>query len=154
MRRKDRERDRDFALGVLRDCEYGTLATVNPDGTPYCIPISPVLVGETLYFHCALEGKKLDNLLTCEQVCVSCVSYTKLVPEKFTTEFASAVVRGRGILVPEENEKIMALRAICEKYASSNMHAFEKATSASLARTGVCKVSIDEISGKSNRHET
>lgn len=152
MRRKDRERDQDFALGVLRACEYGTLATVNPDGTPYCIPISPVLVGETLYFHCALEGKKLDNLLNCDQVCLSCVSDTKLVPEKFSTEFDSAVVRGRGSLVLDEEEKIMALRGLCEKYASSNMQAFEKAIVASIARTGVCKITIDELSGKSKRY--
>lgn len=86
MRRKDRKKDADFALEVLRDCEYATLATVNEDGTPYCIPISPVLVDGCIYFHCALEGKKLDNINQNPNVCVSCVRHTKLVPEKFTTE--------------------------------------------------------------------
>ncbi|MDF2839216.1 MAG: putative nitroimidazole resistance protein, partial [Evtepia sp.] len=56
MRRKDREKDSQFALEVLKNCEYATLATVNPDGTPYCIPISPAMMDGALYFHCALEG--------------------------------------------------------------------------------------------------
>ena len=36
MRRKDREKDAVFALEVMRDCEYATLATVNPDKTCVC----------------------------------------------------------------------------------------------------------------------
>ena len=152
MRRKDREKDNQFALDVLQQCEYATLATSNPDGTPYCIPISPVILQESIYFHCALEGKKLKNIRLHPSVCVSAVSYTKRVPEKFTTEFESAVVMGDCHLVTEESEKIEALRAICEKYAASNMSAFEHAIAKSLARTGICKITIQQISGKAKRY--
>lgn len=148
MRRKDRERDADFAREVLRDCEYATLATVNPDGTPYCVPISPVLTGDTLYFHCAPEGQKLQNIAQSPQVCVSGVRHTNLVPEKFTTEYESAVAVGRCETVVADEEKILALRLICEKYAPSNMAAFDDAIARSLGRTGVCKLTIGSITGK------
>ncbi len=151
MRRKDRERDREFALRVLKDCEYATLSTVNLDGSPYGIPISPVLVDEVVYFHCALEGQKLDNIAHSNQVCLSCVCHTKLIPEHFTTEFESAVAKGRCTIVTEEEEKLMALRCICEKYAPSNMHAFEHAVARSLMRTGICKIELEEITGKSKK---
>lgn len=151
MRRKDREQGREFALNVLRGCEYATLATVNLDGSPYSVPISPVLVGETVYFHCALEGQKIDNIANLDKVCLSCVGYTKLVPEKFTTEYESAVATGRCTVVTDREEKIMALRGICEKYAASNMDAFEGAVTKSLARTGICKVEIEQITGKGKR---
>ena len=67
---------------------------VNEDGTPYGIPVSPVLEGRNLYFHCALEGRKLENIKNNPSVCVACVGKTKLVPEKFTTEYQSAVAFG------------------------------------------------------------
>ena len=148
MRRKDRERDVIFALEVLRDCEYATLATINPDGTPYGIPISPVLKDNTIYFHCALEGKKLINIAANDAVCISGVRHTKLVPEKFTTEFESAVALGHCVMVQDDEEKIMALRLICEKYAAENLGEFENVIKRSLPRTGIGKIEITSITGK------
>ena len=150
MRRKEREKDAAFAFRVLRDCDYATLATLNADGTPYCIPISPVSINNFIYFHCAAEGKKLDNINQNNAVCVSCVSRVKPVPEKFTTEFESAVIAGKCEMVPDEAEKIMALRALCEKYASSNMDGFDAAIARNLHRTCVYKVHITQITGKAN----
>ena len=148
MRRKDRQRDATFALEVLRDCEYATLATVNPDGTPYCIPISPALSGDVIYFHCASEGKKLDNIAHSSSVCVSCVRHTKRMPEKFSTEFESAVAFGPCETVLDEEEKISALKLICEKYAAENLGQFESAVRRSLHRTRICKIKISGITGK------
>jgi len=82
MRRTDRERDAAFAFDVLRDCEYATLATVNADGTPYCIPISIVLVDKSVYFHRAAEGRKLDNIGKNNAVCISGARHTELLPHK------------------------------------------------------------------------
>ena len=105
MRRKDREKDATFALEVIRDCEYATLATVNPDGTPYCIPISPILMDNIIYFHCTLEGKKLTNIANNSAVCISGVRHTRLVPEKLTTEFDSAITFGNCSMVADDGEK-------------------------------------------------
>ena len=149
MRRKDRERDAAFALEVLRDCEYAAFATVNTDGkTPYCILISPVLINNSVYFHCAKEGQKIDNIKKNNSVCISCARNTKLVG--FTTEYESAVVFGKCEIVPDENEteKIMALRAIGEKYAKDNMHNFEAHTDKFLSATCICRVDIEKITGK------
>ena len=62
MRRKDRERDRAFAYDVIDRCEYGVAAMAGEGGAPYCVPLSLVRLGDALYFHCALEGTKLDCL--------------------------------------------------------------------------------------------
>lgn len=148
MLRKDREKDSVFALDVLSTCEYATLATSNPDGTPYCIPISPVVIEGAVYFHCALNGKKLDNITRIASVCISAVRHTKLVPEKFTTEFESAVAFGKCEIITDEEEKIKALRTICEKYAASNMMNFENAIRRSLSKTCICRINISEITGK------
>lgn len=153
MRRKDREKDCDFAFGVLRDCEYATLATVNADGTPYCIPISVILHDHAIYFHSAKDGAKLDNIAHNTHVCISGVRHTKLVPERFTTEFESAVALGTCRLVEDEGEKILALRLLCEKYAGSNMAEFDSAIARSLGRTAVGRVDIMQITGKAKIYD-
>ena len=150
MRRKDREKDADFAFEILRDCEYATLATVNHDGTPYCIPVSPVVINNMIYFHCAPEGKKLDNIKENDNVCISGVRYTRLIPEKFTTEYESAVAAGKCRIINDETEKLMAFHAICDKYAKSNMNSFYLEISKSMYKTFICRINVEQITGKAN----
>lgn len=150
MRRKDREQSAEFALALMEKCEYAVLATVGLDGAPYCIPISPVVHEGYIYFHCALQGEKLDNISHDKRVCISCVGHTRLVPEKFSTEYESAVAKGFCEPVTGENEKLEALRALCLKYAECNMDSFDKAAAASLARTGIYRITIESITGKAN----
>ena len=59
MRRTDREMTREFALMVVDKSEYASMATVNPDGTPYITTISMARVGEDIFFHCAPVGHKI-----------------------------------------------------------------------------------------------
>ncbi|MDR2798982.1 MAG: pyridoxamine 5'-phosphate oxidase family protein [Treponema sp.] len=150
MRRKDREMPRDFAEAVIDRCVYGVLATVNEDGTPYCIPLSIVREGEWLYFHSAQEGQKIDNLQARNRVCLCCVGETRVPEGRFTMEYTSAVVFGRAELVQGDDEKVHALRLLCLRYTPQAMADFDKAIARQLARTGVWKIHIDEISGKQN----
>lgn len=151
MRRKDRERDEAFALETLALCEYATLATVGGDGVPYCVPVSPVLTGRTLYFHCAPEGRKLDNIAVNPTVCVSCARNTRLLPEQYTTEFESAVAFGRCSLVADESEKLLALRLIGAKYSADYMDKIESAIDGALPLVAVCRIDITEITGKEKK---
>ena len=139
---------RDFALAVADKCAYSVMATVNGDGTPYCIPLSMAREGEWLYFHSALEGHKIDNLKHKNRVCVSCVGDLKEIPGAFSVWYESAVIKGTASEVTDREEKIHALALICRRYTPAIMDAFDKAIEKDLDRTGVWKIHIDEISGK------
>jgi protein CrcB len=137
MRRKDREMDKDFAYSVIDKAVFGTLATVNKDGTPYCIPVSIARKDDKIYFHSAKSGTKIDNIKRNPTVCMSFVGNvhvpeelndgskqdntdsTKVFDTRFTTEFESAVVFGTISIVEDKNEKVMGLRLISEKYVVS-----------------------------------
>jgi nitroimidazol reductase NimA-like FMN-containing flavoprotein (pyridoxamine 5'-phosphate oxidase superfamily) len=138
----------DFAKAVIDKCRFAVLATVNSDGTPYCVPLSLVRDGEWLYFHCAREGHKIDNLRRQNRVCVSCVGDTDLPPDQFTAAYESATVFGTAEEVTEREERIRALRLICERYTPANMTAFDEEIRKALDATAVWKIHIDEISGK------
>lgn len=153
IRRKERAITEAEAFAVLKGCEYAVLATIDKSGDPYCIPVSPVLMDKKIYFHCAPEGEKLDNILRHPRVCLTCVGDTELVPEQFTTLYESAVVRGRAEIVTDEMEKVSALQCLCMKYASQNLDAMGAAIERSLARTGIVCITIDEITGKAKRRK-
>lgn len=148
MRRKDRERDEKFALSVADSCKYAVVSMVDTAGKPYCVPLSIARDNNLIYFHCALDGFKTDCLRNNNFVCISCVGHTKNVPEEFTTEFESAIIRGNAFEVTDSEEKIHALRLICERYAKSNMTGFDSAIEKSLSRTGIWKIEITEVTGK------
>ena len=151
VRRKDREIPRDEALAVVDNCIYSTIGTVNPDGTPYCIPLSMIREGEWLYFHCAMEGHMIDNLKNQNRVCVSCVGNVKPFPGAFSLEYESAVINGNASEVTDREEKLRILRLISLRYTPDNMHAFDKYVEEGIDKTMVWKINIDEISGKGRR---
>ena len=79
MRKASREMDATFALEVLDKAPYVTVSMTKSDGSPYGLPLSLVRTDEkTFYFHCALEGDKLDCIAHCPTVFLSAV--TKCAP--------------------------------------------------------------------------
>ena len=148
MRRKDRERDRSFAETVVDKCLYAVLATVNDDGSPYCVPLSIVREGEWIYFHGAREGHKIDNLKKGNRVCLACVGDAYEPPDHFTVVYESAIVFGAAEEVLEDEEKIRALRLLCRRHTPANMAAFDAELGREYGATAVWKIHIDEISGK------
>ena len=146
MRRKDRQQDTDFALNVIDHSAYGVVAFSS--GVPYCVPLSMVRVENNLYFHCAMEGTKLDLLRADPRVCVSFVSSNTAAEDKFTTYYQSANVIGTAFEVTDETAKIDALRALSEKLTPAHMPAFDEEVQRSLAVTAVWGIHIEELTGK------
>jgi nitroimidazol reductase NimA-like FMN-containing flavoprotein (pyridoxamine 5'-phosphate oxidase superfamily) len=139
---------REFALAVADKCAYAVMATVNPDGTPYCVPLSMVREGEWIYFHSARSGHKIDNLKHNKRVCISCTGDIRPDPGKFSIMFESAIIFGTASEVTEREEKIHALRLISERYMPADMAGFDEAAGKAVDATSIWKIHIDEISGK------
>lgn len=151
MRRKDREISRTEALELLGRCEYGVLATA-AENLPYATPLSYVLLGETVYFHSAREGHKVDNMRGNSRCCFVVVGETRPVYDNnFTTCYESAVVFGAVREVTEPDEKHAALSGLARKYLPEHMDKAERSIRASQARTAVYALQIDVLSGKAKR---
>lgn len=149
MRKESREMSAEWALEVLDKAPYVTVSMTEEDGTPYGLPLSLVRTDEkTFYFHCALEGKKLDILQKNPRVCLSAVTKCKptVGPKdgSFTLEFKSAIAFGTAEIVETDEEKIAALRAICERFLPKHMDAFETSIARSLSRTAVVRIHLTE----------
>lgn len=153
MRRKDREMDEAFALGIADKCEYAVLSVLDSEGAPYCVPVSIVRDGRDIFFHCAKEGKKVDAMRKNPEVCIACVGDTRRMEDEFTTEFESAIIRGGAEEVLEDGQKIHALRLLCQRHTPTNMHNFDAEVRKSLSRTAVWRVAIRTISGKRKKYD-
>ena len=153
MRRKDRARDEDFSLALIDRCSHGVMALNTGSDTPYCLPLSLVRVDRALYFHCAHQGRKVELMRAYPKVCVTFVGGDRpayLDKGEYTTFFQSAIVTGTVHEVTDDQEKILALRALCEKLTPQAMDAdkFEQAVGRSLPATGVWRIDMEDISGK------
>ena len=156
MRRADRARDAAFCEKWMDRCSHGVVAVNDAAGAPYCLPLSLVRVGRSLYFHCAREGRKVQLLRADPRVCVSFVGADEpafVEPGEYTTYFASVIVTGTAREVTDEAEKIRALRALCEKLTPGDMAGFETALRRSLAVTAVWRIDLDEPSGKAKQRK-
>ncbi len=153
MRRKDRERDYNFALDVIDNAPYAVASFVDENNMPYAIPLTITRIGENLYFHSAMEGRKCDILKRSGDVCVSFVYDVEPALDKFTTYYKSAIVKGKAVEITDINEKIEALRALCERFCPSNMPDFDNAIARSISRTAIYKISMDEVTAKGKIHE-
>lgn len=148
MRRKDRLQDTEFARSVIRTAEYGVLSMVDQDNTPYAIPVSPALVGDTVYIHGATEGKKLAVIANNRKVCLVCVGKTRLLPGEFSTEYESTIVYGTAAIVGSDAEKTEALLAIARKYSPQFMDKAVAYIERALHQTVVVRITIEEMTAK------
>ena len=153
MRRKDREQSEEFGWSVLETCPYAVLSTTDDEGLPYGIPVSPAVLDGVIYFHSAKHGTKSKLLRKHPDVCLVGVRDVVPLPEAYSTEYASAVVRGTVAEVTDDTERIAALRAIVERYAAENLGHFKAALAEELSRTLVWKSTPTEITAKARLHE-
>lgn len=130
MRKATRQKDADWAYNVFDKAPYITVSMTRPDGTPYGLPLSLVRKGDTFYFHCAAEGEKIECLKSCPIVSLSAVS--KCTPkyeeekQNFTEYYDSAVAIGRAETVSSDEEKMEALRLLCQRFLPSKMKQQDK----------------------------
>ncbi len=150
VRRKDREIDIELATRLLTEGEYGVLSTVDPDGQAYGVPLNYVYKNKCLYFHCALEGHKLENIQVNNKVSFCVVGRTNVLPDQFSTQYESAIAFGTASEV-RGDEKHEALLSIVKKYSPEFIEDGKKTIAKYNDKTRVIKIDIDHISGKGRK---
>lgn len=151
LRRQDRQLTQAEAYALLERCEYGVLSTVGEDGQPYGVPMSYALEGDILYLHCARNaGHKCANLAACPRASFTVVGDTRVLPDKFSTEYESAVAFGT--VTPAENRK-KGLLALVDKYSPDFRSQGEQYAETSLAagEVEVYAFHIQHLTGKARR---
>lgn len=151
IRREDRRLDDAAAKSLLIKGEYGILSTLDRNNQPYGIPVNYVVMEESIFFHCATEGHKLENITANKRVSFCVVGKAELIPEKFSTRYESVIVSGDADIIEDSVQKKNALRAMVNKYAPDHMTSGENYIDKLMDQTAVVRVSIDHLSGKARK---
>lgn len=150
LRRTDRKMSETDTIDLLVSADYGVLSTNGLDGYAYGVPLSYTYMNDAIYFHCALDGHKLDNLRENNEVSFCVVGETEVLAEKFSMKYQSVIVFGT-ILEVEDEEKERALIGLLEKYSSEHMESGMKYLNNDRDKTVVLKLEIEHISGKARK---
>jgi nitroimidazol reductase NimA-like FMN-containing flavoprotein (pyridoxamine 5'-phosphate oxidase superfamily) len=150
LRRKDRAITDDEAMAILNKAEYGVLSTVSPDGKPYGVPLNFCIIDRCIYFHCAIEGQKIDNIESNKSVSFCAVGKTEILPDKFGTKYESAIVSGE-IEEIVGDHKQMALEGLLKKYSQNYFEKGLEYIETLNAKTRVFKIGIKQLTGKARR---
>jgi uncharacterized protein len=150
IRRTDRVISESEAKGILEKGEFGVLSTVSLDGQPYGVPLNYSYTGNGIYFHCALDGHKLENLKKNNRVSFCVVGKTEVLPEKFATRYESVIVFGEAVEVTGD-EKHNGLLEIVRKYSPGFIKEGLQYIENAFQKAKVYKIVIESISGKSRK---
>ncbi len=153
MRKQDREMGRPEAEAILAKGMYGVLSMNAGDDYGYGVPLSYVFQDNSLYLHCALEGKKLTYLRRHHKVTFCVVGEAEPAPEKYSMKYQSVIVFGRASEINQREEKVKTLIDLVKKYYTDPEHIAKGREVAAnfVDKTVVIRIEIDHLTGKAKR---
>ncbi len=148
MRRKEKEIvDRAAIEAVIlssRVCRLGMAC----DNRPYVVPLCFGYENNTLYLHCAREGKKIDILRNNHAVCFEFDSDYQVIEAgeacEWGMKYRSVIGFGKASFIDDPESKRKALDIIMRQYSDRGHEYTERA----LGNTAVIKIDIEEMTGK------
>lgn len=147
MRRKDKELESESVNEILSSGEYGILSTAGKNSQPYGVPLNYVYKENSIYFHCAEEGYKLDNIGDNPKVAFCVVGKTKIISQNFTTAYESVIAFGKAIEV-KGNKKKNILLWLLEKYSPDFIDTGKIEIKKHYKAVKIIKIQISEKRGK------
>lgn len=122
MRRKDKEiMSIDKISQIIKKCQVCRLG-MSQDDMPYIVPVSFGYDGKTLYFHTALEGKKIDILTVNQNVCFEFEAGVQVIANETTAcswsfSFQSVIGFGKVEELSSPEDKSKGLTHIMAHYS-------------------------------------
>ena len=150
LRRKDRAMPQEKAIALLERSEYGVLSTTSENGKPYGVPVHFCVIDHCIFFHCALEGEKLENIKYNTFVSFCVVGNTEVLSRKFSTVYKSVVVAGEIEEVFDINKQ-MALEGLINKYSPEYTEVGIKYINSLKKKARVFKIRINKLTGKERK---
>jgi len=147
MRRKDRQIYDVLVTEILEKGEYGVISIIGENGYPYGVPVNYAYHQDSIYFHCAKTGHKLDAIRKDCRVSFCVVTDTELLPADFSTKYKSVIAFGSAKEI-DGDEKKRALLKLIDKYSPGFKNEGRDYVDKEHAGTTIVKITIEHITGK------
>ncbi|MBQ9059128.1 MAG: pyridoxamine 5'-phosphate oxidase family protein [Atopobiaceae bacterium] len=148
MRRAKQQLSREEAWEIIRRGNWGCLAVLGDDGYPYTVPLNHVVVDNTICFHSAKAGHKLDAISACNKASYCVVDADDVVPEEYTSYFRSAIAFGRISVVDDEAEKQRLLELLGDRFNPNQNEALTHEIAKFGPHCHILRLEVEHISAK------
>ncbi len=136
---------------ILDEALYGHLGFLQ-DAQPFVLPTIHARVDDRLYLHGSAASRMLRVAASGVPVCFTATILDGLVLARsafhHSMNYRSVVVLGRAQLVSDEDEKLVALRAIVEHVAAGRWEEVRPPHETEMKATSVLRLPIEESSAK------
>lgn len=161
MRRKEFDvKDENSINEILQTCEYGTLSLIS-EGKPYVVALNFVFFENSIFFHGAKEGKKIEAINSNPNAAFLVVKPYSFIPSYFsdtmaacpaTQFFASVLIEGKLKFIEDGDKKAEVLNALMKKFQKEDSFeeiAYDKAMyTKMLDKTTIIELKIETQSCK------
>ncbi len=148
MRKSEMEITDESAIEAIINASLVCRLALSDGDQPYIVPLSFGYQDRTLYFHSALEGKKIDIIKINNRICFEFDINTEIIEAekacKWGIKYQSVIGFGKAVLVENIEEKQKALNIIISQYSDQNFHFPDKA----IKKTAIIKIKIEKMTGK------
>lgn len=148
MRRKEREIvDKEIIKEIILNSKICRLGIMGKE-YPYIVPLNYGYRDNSLYFHCAQEGKKLDLIRDNNKVCFEIEARYEILKDevscKWTTKYSSIIGNGRIVILTKTADKINGLNIIMEHHGKMDNSFNEKV----LCKLIILRLDIEDLTAK------
>ena len=150
---KSKEKIKEF----LNKEHTGRISSIDQNGYPQIIPMNFVFLNDAIYMHTHTKGEKLDNIRNNEKVGFEVDRELEFLPSYFEdpkdasladTLYISVVIKGKGSIVENREEKTLALNGLLKKYQPEGRYEPIKPDMEVLDEVAIIKVTPESMRGK------
>jgi len=150
---KSKEKIKEF----LDKEHIGRIATIDQNGYPQIIPMNFVFLNDAIYMHSHTKGEKLENVTRNDKVGFEVDRELEFLPSYFEdpkdaaladTLYISVVIKGKGKIVNDRQEKTNALNGLMKKYQPEGRYEPISPEMPVLDEVAIIKVTPEVIRGK------
>lgn len=149
MRRKKQQLEESECVEILKNEKRGVLSVIGDDGYPYGIPMDHYYNEENgkIYFHCALEGHKMDAVKACDKVsyCVFDEGYRN--EGEWALNIKSVIVFGRVRVLDDHEQGLRMAELLAEKFTDDRAY-IDHELNHSGPRMACLEITPEHMTGK------
>jgi len=136
---------------IILKAEYGVLSTIGEDGFPYGVPVNYVYHENNIYFHCATEGQKIENIGFNNKVSFVVVTDAEILPSSFSTNYRSVIAFGIASEVTDIDRKRDVFTKLLEKFSKEFLSDGMKYIESGLHKAKVYQIKVEHITAKGRK---
>lgn len=148
MRRKRQQLTPEESIDILENATAGALALLGDGDYPYAVPISYVYDNDTLFFHSAVAGHKIDAVNKHDKASFCVIDKDEIHGDEYTTYFRSVIAFGRIHVITDPEEKLCAAQLLGRKYNPGQEEALQKEIEKGFSRMVIIRMDIEHLTGK------